>query len=617
MALAHDKTPSIAFAAGLVAVYVGEHVLVPGHAATAATLVGLGAMVVALGLALRQGKGQPAGGALPALYGLGLVGVLLYFARATLPGLLGHRALEVGMPRLDGALAALWPALIVSCLLSVLLVELAYASMAHAPTLDGRRVRRALRSGFGTACALVFCFAIAYVASERNHKADLSFFRTAKTSAATKQLVAALDQPIEVTLFYPPGNEVAEELQGYFSDLARAGSKLTIARVDHAVEPARGKALGISANGAVALARGTQHEQLQIPSKLESARARLRTLDQDVYKKLMVLSRGKRTIYLVQGHGERAFTTPKDGDPNASLAHLKELLGTQNLETRDLSVAQGLGNEVPADAALVLVVGPQQAMLAEETAALLRYFRNGGRLLVAVDPDGATPTAPLLTGLGLEQSPYPLANDRMFWARTHQKSDRIGIAATSYSSHAALATLSQFGAQLPVVFLGAGSLDKSKPAPTPAPGPAPAVDLVIRTDGATWEDKNGDFEFDKDSEKRKVYTVAAAVTLRPSPKPGAKAEPEGRAFVIGDADAFSDLMIGNRANAIFAIDVMRWLLGEPEVAGAPNSEEDVPVRHTRKQDAVWFYASVFLVPAAILLVGYLATRKRRKREVTT
>jgi hypothetical protein len=207
-----------------------------------------------------------------------------------------------------------------------------------------------------------------------------------------------------------------------------------------------------------------------------------------------------------------------------------------------------------------------------------------------------------------------LANDRMFWARTHQKSDRTGIAAASYSSHAALATLSQFGAQLPVVFLGAGSLGKTKVPPTPAP----AVDLVVRTEGNTWQDTNGNFEFDKDSEQRKVYTLGAAVTLRPAPPAGkapAKPDPEGRAFVVGDADAFSDLMIANRANAVFVVDVMRWLLGEPEVAGPVNSEEDVPVRHTRKQDTAWFYASVFLVPAMILFVGFVATRKRRKREV--
>ena len=614
MALAHSKTPSVGFAFGLAAVYAGERVMLPGHAATVVTLAGLAVILAALALAVRQGKGRPAGRILPTLFGLGLLALALYFLRTTVPGLFGHRALETSMPKLDGALVALWPATLLASVLSVLLVEFSYAGMARVPVVDARRVQRAMCAGLGISFALVFCFAISYVAAERNHKADLSFFRTARASAATRQLISALDQPIEVILFYPPGNEVAEELSGYFADLTRVGSKLTVSRVDEAVEPARGKALGVSSNGAVAFARGGQHEQIQIPMKLESARGKLRSLDQDVYKRILMLSRGKRSIYLVEGHVERAFNTPRDGDPNLSLSHLKEMLGTQNLETRDLSIAQGLGNEVPSDAALVMVIGTQQAMLAEETSALLRYFQGGGRLLVAVDPDAATAVAPLLAGLDLELSSATLANDRMFWARTHQKSDRTGIAAATYSSHPALPTMAQFGAQLPVVFLGAGNLSKAKVAPSPAP----TVDLVVRTDASTWEDKNGDFEFDKQSEIRKVYTVGAAVTLKPAAKAdkaASKPEADGRAFVIGDSDVFSNLMILNRANAVFAVDILRWLLGEPEVAGPVSSEEDVPVRHTRKQDVFWFYASVFLVPSLVLAVGFVATRKRRKREV--
>jgi hypothetical protein len=94
-----------------------------------------------------------------------------------------------------------------------------------------------------------------------------------------------------------------------------------------------------------------------------------------------------------------------------------------------------------------------------------------------------------------------------------------------------------------------------------------------------------------------------------------EATQDGRAFVLGDSDAFSDLLIRNRANALLAYDAVRWLLGEPEAAGPVNNEEDVPVRHTRKQDVFWFYSSVFLAPALVLLAGWAATRKRRKREV--
>jgi hypothetical protein len=617
MALRHKSATSLCYGAGLAAVFFGERLIEPGRTANLATLLGLAALLLAIVLGVRQGRKQRAERILPFLYGLGFVAVALHLSRGTLPVLLGQPALATGHPKLDGALSVLWPALMLASALPVLLVELALAGMASAPLVDGRRVRAAMFSGLGISFALVFCFALCYVASERDRKVDLSFFRTARMSPATQKLVAALDKPVEVTLFYPPGNEVVEELTSYFKDLSRASAQVTVAQIDQAVEPARAKALGVSANGTVTIARGTMHEQIQIPTKLESARPKLRTLDQDVHKRILSIARGKRTVYRVQGHEEKGFTAPRDGNPDASLSRLRELLLAQNLETRDLGLAQGLGNDVPGDAALVLLIGPQNPMLAEESAALLRYFQRGGRLLIAADPENTTATSPLLAGLGLELSGDVLANDRIYWARTRQKADRTGIAPTNYATHAALATLNAFGAQMPLVMLGAGALSKATHSPTPAP----SVDLVIHTDGATWNDKNHNLEFDP-SEQRKAYAVGAAVTLRQTtapqitaPKDAAPPNQEGRALVLGDSDALSDLIIVNRANTLLALDAVRWLLGESEVSGPINNEEDIPVRHTRKQDVFWFYSSVFLAPALVLLVGWVATRKRRKPEV--
>lgn len=615
MALNHKKTASVLFGIGLLVVYLGERIIEPGRAAGAITVMGILAVLTGFVLALLSGRSKPAGRVLPFLYGLAMLALVLHFSRSTLPDLFGFRGLSTGAPKLDVAFAALWPALMLTSLLGTLMVELSLAGMARAPVVDARRVRAAMMSGIGCAMALVFCFAIAYVGAERNHKADLSFFRTARASQATKQLVAALDQPIEITLFYPPSNEVAEELTGYFDDLARASSKLVVAREDQAVDPGKAKAKGVTNNGYVAFARDKLQEQLQIPIKLEEARGKLRNLDQDVYKRILSVSRGRRLAYLLQGHEERTIQA-RNGNQNASIGLLKDLLTTQNVDTRDLGLAQGLASDVPADAALVLCIGPQKPFLPEEAASLVRYFRNGGRILLAVDPDAAQVTEPLLAELGLKLGSYPLANDRIYWARTRQKSDRTGIVPINYTTHPALATLATYGTQMPLVLLTAGNLTKVTVPPTPAP----TVDFVIKTDGATWEDKNGNNELDSD-EQREARAVAAAVSLRavsPAKSDAKDSKPaqDGRAFVLADSDGLSDLMIKNTANAYMTVDAMRWLLGEPEAAGPIASEVDVPVRHTRKQDVFWFYSTVFLAPALVLLLGWLVTRRRRKQEVT-
>jgi hypothetical protein len=251
---------------------------------------------------------------------------------------------------------------------------------------------------------------------------------------------------------------------------------------------------------------------------------------------------------------------------------------------------------------MVLVLGPKRPLMAAESAALLRYFERKGRLLVALEPEGGDSVSELLKGLSLEYDPTVLANDQVYWARTRQKSDRIGIATGSFANHPSLELLSPYGMRLPLVLLGSGSLSRPE-----KPGPnAPNVTFVLHAEGSTWNDRDGNFEFTAPNEARKAYELAAAVT-----KTASNPEDEGRALVLGDSDVLADELIVNRANSMMAYSMVRWLSGDERLSGTISNEEDVPVRHTRKQDVVWFYASVFAAPTLILGLGFVLTRRRR------
>ena len=601
--------PSLAYAAGLLLLYVGERMLAAGGASATLTVLGVAGVLGAalwcgLGARKAQAGVRSTARMLVVLYGLGALALILHFASGDLGARLFGRPLDLRMPRLAGVLAVLWPSLMLAGTLPVLLVELSLAGMAHAPVVDTRRVRAAMLSGLGTAAAIVFCFSVAYVTAERNLKVDLAYFRSTRAGTATKALVATLDQPVQVYLFFPPANEVAEEVAGYFADLARESSQLSISRLDQAVEPARAHELGVSGNGVIVVARDKRREQIAVPVKLESARSKLRVLDQEVYKRLVVVSRGTRVAYFVQGHEERSFDPIGETDRRSGVRLLRDLLSELGFQAKELGLAQGLGHDVPADAGLLLMLGPRRPIMPAETESLLRYFDRKGRLLVALDPESGDAAAALLDGLSLRFNATTLANDQIFWARTRQKTDRIGIATGSYSSHASVATLNQFGLRLPLVLLGAGSLSRpDKPAPD-----APSVSFVVHAEASTWNDMNGNFEFDGGKEARKAYELAAAVSK------GATPEEEGRALVLADSDALTDELIINRANSVLALNLVRWLSGDERLAGTINNEEDVPVRHTRRQDVAWFYASVFAVPALLLGIGYTVRRRGSRRK---
>lgn len=604
------RFPSISYALGMASIFLGERVLDSGKPQNTAVLLGVALLLVALGArVLRQGtlppSQRPPERMLLGLYLLGIGAVALYFLNSDLLLRLTGRSLEQRLPRFSGVLSALWPALWLAGTLPVLFVELSLWSMAKAPLLELGRVQSAMRAGLGIAFALVFCFGITYVAAERDVRADFSFFRTSRAGESTKKIVAALDRPVQVHLFFPPANEVREEIEGYFAELSRLSKLLEVQRWDQALHPAKARELGVSGNGAVVIARDALKEQIAFPLELERSRGQLKTLDQEVQKRLLAVTRKRKVAYFTVGHDERSGEAAGDNDKRTTLRTLKAILTDQNFEAKDLGMAQGLGNEVPADAGVVIVAGPRQPFQPAEVTALMRYLDRNGRLLVALDPEAGQTMPELLGPLSLKYNPVTLATDRMYLPINYQESDRINVGLATFSSHVSVTTNSRMGARAPVLMMGAGSLSKQEKTAAGIVN----LDMIIRTDSFTWNDVNGNFKHDEGTEVRTTYDVAAAVTKRNAS--AIAPEEEGRAVVLADSDVLADVAQRVPGNRYLVIDSLRWLGGEERFSGAVSNEEDVPIAHTRKQNLVWFYLSIFLVPTLVLGLGFVMTRRRR------
>jgi hypothetical protein len=614
---------SVLYGAGMVLLYVGERVIGAGTSRGLASSLGALLLVLALVgrvLRLRTSKGDARVVEmwLLQLYAVGAFSVWLYFFQSDLSSLLHDgKPLTTTSPRLATALLALWPAVWLAAAAPIVLVEVAYASVARAPRLEKGRILDALASGLGLAGALVFAFSFAYVASERDKKVDLSYFRTAKAGEATHKIVASLDQPLTVSLFFPPANEVREELNSYFADLKKESHFLEVQSYDHAVDPAKAKELGVSGNGIVVISRGGRREQLSVGLELEAARNQLRNLDKEVQKRILQVAKPGRTVYLTAGHGERSSLPSGDTDKRVTIRDLKELLQQQGYAVKDLGAAEGLAADVPADAAIVGVIGPQKPLFAEEAASIARYLDRGGRVFLALDPESGLDEKELLGPLGLKYVPTALANDQLYAKRTNQVSDRGNIATGSYSSHPSVTTLGRLGMRAPMVLLGAGWIEETKDKP-----PLVSIDFTVRSHPTTFNDLNGNFAYDPPAESRKAWQVAAALVKKKSKEGQPKdakpnASDEGRLLLLADSDALGDGILGNPGNAYFILDGTKWLLGDEAIQGEVSSEVDVPIQHTHKQDVLWFYSTIFVAPALSLGVGWWVNRRRKGKKVSS
>ncbi len=644
---------------GLVMIVLGERVFAnrPGLQVTLMVLGGVGVIVGALAR-LGQVPGQhPQRTKIDQWIALLTLGTGLAVALALLvqhqPELFGIRA-ELPTDVHDRRVG-LWNVVSIGAILftlvPLLFAEAALYPMRKAPLPEVKRVRSAALAGLTLSLVALYGSLFAYAGNKFGIASDYSYFKTAKPSESTKRIARGMKDPIRVVALFPSVNDVRREVETYLRDLSRAAPKIQVEFHDRLLEPKVARELRASNDGSIILVRGEVRQFINVGVEQKNARPLLRKLDEEFQKNLMKLAREARVAYLTVGHGE--LNDKKDKDATAEgqgVQILRKLLETQNFRVQDLGTSQGLSREVPEDADVVFVLGPREPFAAEEVLTLEKYAKSGGHLLLALDIDGRagselnTPAAASSTpegkaakdaksanakiaatvaGIsgsgtganlneiarisGLQVEPGILANDRAFVQRKMNKSDYVQLVTNRFSSHASVTTLNRNSAG--IVLFGTGALTKLDKNDS-------HINFVVHSLAGTYVDQNGDFEFDG-NEARGNFELAAALSRPLTDAPPAKAtakdkKPEMRAFVLADADVFSDFVLMNApSNRVFLVDAARWLVGEESYAGEINSEEDVRIEHTKEKNVFWFYSTIFGAPAAVLGLGLFVARRNR------
>jgi ABC-type uncharacterized transport system involved in gliding motility auxiliary subunit len=104
---------------------------------------------------------------------------------------------------------------------------------------------------------------------------------------------------------------------------------------------------------------------------------------------------GTHVVYFLTGHGE----FPIDGSGDQSYTQLKATLTSKNYTVSTLNLLTT--NNIPTDASVIVIAGPQKPLSDTEVSLLEAYMKNGGSMVVMEEP-------PVLTQFG--DSPDPLAN---------------------------------------------------------------------------------------------------------------------------------------------------------------------------------------------------------------
>jgi ABC-type uncharacterized transport system involved in gliding motility auxiliary subunit len=241
-----------------------------------------------------------------------------------------------------------------------------------------------------TLAVLIIVLLINLLADRYNASFDLTENQLFTLSPQTKEVVEGLQEPVEVYLFDPLPNPRDQELLETYEELNP--DNFAYRYIDPQAEPGVTQQFGVRQFGEVYLESGEERQLVQTVSP------DLRLTEPRLTNALVQLTSDRQvTLYFVQGHGERLLE-PGQGGLSQALQNLQD----ENLVVEPLNLANN--PEIPEDADVVVLAGPQRSLLDEELAALETYMQGKSGLLLLLDPLNEPELDEFLADWGVEVS---------------------------------------------------------------------------------------------------------------------------------------------------------------------------------------------------------------------
>ncbi len=504
-------------------------------------------------------------------------------------------------------LLGVWVVLAITGIFAMIGLEFNLSKAGSAAQADSRRVARGGVSWATIGLLVAALIGFNFFGAKKDKTYDLTYLKVTTPSRGTINLLQTLSKDLEIVAFFPEFSEVKPLVKEYTDAVAKASPHIKLRYEDKDLNPTIGKEYKVIQNGMIALRFEGATEQVTIGTQLNKARSNIKKLDNLMQKAITQLTAKEKIVYFTQAHGEMMGFS--GSEPERSVKGLNQILQSQRFTIKKLDDKNGLLTEIPSDATILAIIGPTSAFLKEEVETIKAFVDKGGSLLVTLDdetinpnqiikPD-ANPLIDYLKSTGLIYDPTMLGNTQRYVANTKTAVDIWFLYSNVFGSHPATETLSQHDQKLQVLFYQSGSFASQK-----VEGWKSAE--IVKTFGGTFRDLNRNYKQD-DNEKLDRGSFAAA---------SEKTVSEGkvaRIIAIADANVFSDFLLGNIGNQVMVLDSFKWLANDSAIATSQTSEEDVKIMHSNAKHLYVFYGSVLLVPSAVLLTGFVATRRRSRR----
>ena len=461
--------------------------------------------------------------------------------------------------------------------------------------------RRSSRFGINSAASVLFFVGILafvnYLGAQHVKRVDMTTEKIYSLSDQSSVVAQGVKQDLKIKAFYP-GGEYAPAKDLF--DLYKAkNNKISYEFIDPDKQPQIAQQNNV-----------TQYGEFQNPMSGESFRYGTAILEmggkteriekqsealreEDVTNALMKIVKGeKKTIYFVQGHGEKSIDdTEKNGYSSA-----KAGLEKDNYTLKNLNLVQE--NKVPDDASVLVMPGPTSEPFPNELELIDGFLNKGGSAAIFLDPPPAASLADFMKKWSIDVG-NNIVVDASGVGRLFGAGPSIPLV-TNYSRHK---ITERFNVMtfFPLV-------RSILPAKTPVSGIT--VETLFSSNDKSWgetDTKSNAVSFDEKTDLKGPVSLAVVASK------DAGENKKARLIVMGDSDFASNSAFGLQGNGNLFLNTITWLAqDETFISIRPKNPDDRRLTMTEAQGRLVSYVTLLFLPVGVLVAGISVWMKRRK-----
>ena len=435
--------------------------------------------------------------------------------------------------------------------------------------------------------------------SERHYfRWDLTSTKEHTLTEKTLQVARNIDKPVTIKAFVRKGFPESAEAEKLLSSYHYASDRISYELIDPERNPSIARSYGVKSINTFIIEGYDQSQTIKIADEEHITNGLIRLVNKKNIK-----------IYWTSGHGERSFS----GTEPESLGKLQERLSKEKNKFIQINLMK---EEMPSDADLLIIAAPKKKLFKEEKISIEEYLKNGGRVLVFLEPFMDGGLGEMLKSYGI-QITDDIVVDKM--SRV-MGGDYLLPMVANYGHH----TITE-GFELTSLFSVARSIEKTEKDITGI-----SITPLAFTSPQSWSETDklsidaGKVQFDEKDRKGPIsLAVISEIEHNPevNTKPDhtekkEKAQPvnKGMVLVFGDADFASNRFIDLVGNSDFIINAINYLIGRGEYITIRKDRRPIePLSLTRTQGQVLFWIPVIAMPLLVLFLGVIVWLRRRSR----